>query len=107
MEGVQLLDLASLAVQHPLVDGVGHAVVDELGQDQAVAARIEHLEGVEGEGQEVANIGIAGEDCVDVGGEGSALVLVDGVLRAGGGASDGDAAGLGLRAAADAAFAGV
>ena len=79
LEGVERLGLPASHVQHTLVDGVGHAVVDELGQNEAVLALVEHLERVGGEREAGANIRVAGKDGVDVAGELGALVLVDGV----------------------------
>jgi len=49
VESIKLLDLLALPIQHTLVNGVRYAVVDELGEYQAVFATVEHLEGVEWE----------------------------------------------------------
>ncbi len=76
----EVLRLAPRQVEHTLVDGIRNAVVDELGKHQAVLALVEHLEGIGGERQASANIGIAGEHRVDVAGEFGTLVLVDGVV---------------------------
>ena len=80
VESIQRLDLLADPVQHTLIDGVRHAVVDELGQYEAVFARIEHLECVKWERKKMANIRVSGKHRVDVGGEGCPLVFVDGVL---------------------------
>jgi hypothetical protein len=77
VEGVQSLDFLARSVQYTLVDGVGHAVIDQLGQHQAVLAVVEHFECVDGEGEEVSNIGIAGKHSIDVPCEFGALILVD------------------------------
>lgn len=104
VEVVQLLDLPAGLVQDTLVDCVGHAVVDELGQHETVLALVEHLKGVGGEGQAVANVRVAGEDGIDVAGELGSLVFVDGVGDVGRGALDLDPATAG---AADARLRGV
>lgn len=101
VEGIERLDLLSGLVHDTLVDGVGHTVVDELGQDEAVLALVEHFKGVEGERQFVANVGVAGENGINVASEFGTLVFVDGVLGAGGCSSDVDAT------TTDAAFGGV
>lgn len=77
VESIQLLDLLSGLVQNTFIDGVRHAVVDQLGEDQAVLALIEHLERVGGEGQEVSNVRIAGQDGIDVSREFGSLIFVD------------------------------
>jgi hypothetical protein len=92
VEVVQRLDLLARLVQHTLVDGVGHAVVDELGEHEPVLALVEHLERVRGERQTVANVGVAREDGIDVARKLGALVFVDGVRDVRGGALDLDAA---------------
>lgn len=84
VESVQLLDLLTGLVEDTLIDGVWDAVVDQLGQDQAVLALVEHLEGIGGEGQEVADVGIAGQDGIDVPRELGSLILVDRVGDIGG-----------------------
>ncbi|KAI3476329.1 hypothetical protein L1887_62093 [Cichorium endivia] len=85
--------LAGLAkVEDALVDRVWDRVVDELAEDEAVAALVEELEGVGGDGEACADVGVAGEVGVDVAGEFGAFVLVDGVLGGGGGALDEDLA---------------
>jgi hypothetical protein len=66
VECIQLFDLFALPVENSLIDGVWHAVVDELGEDETVTTRIEHFESVEGEWEEVTDIRIACEDCIDV-----------------------------------------
>ena len=81
VEVVQRLDLLARFVEHTLVDGVRHAIVDEFGQDKAVFAGIEHLKGIGGEGQSVANVGVASKDCIDVARELGPLVLVDRMCR--------------------------
>lgn len=80
MEGVECLDLLADSVQDTLIDCVGYTVVDELGQYETVLALVEHLKGIGGERQLVANVGISGKDGIDVTGEFFALILVDGVL---------------------------
>ena len=104
VEIVQLLDLLARLVQDTLVDCVGHAVVDELGQHETVLALVEHLEGIGGEGQAVADVRIASEHSIDVAGELGALIFVDGVGDVGGGALDLDPA---TTCAADAGLGGV
>lgn len=80
VEGVECLDLLADSVQDTLIDCVGYTVVDELGQYETVLALVEHLKGIGGERQLVANVGISGKDGIDVTGEFFALILVDGVL---------------------------
>lgn len=98
MEGVERLDLLAGPVEDALVDGIRHAVVDELAQDQPVLALVKHLKGVGRERQTVADVWVAGEDGIDVAGELGALVLVDGVGDVGGGALDVDPAAAGASA---------
>jgi hypothetical protein len=104
VEIVQLLDLLARLVQDTLVDCVRHAVVDELGQHETILALVEHLEGVGGEGQAVADVRVASEHSIDVAGELGALVFVDGVGDVRGGALDLDPA---TSCAADAGLGGV
>jgi hypothetical protein len=104
VEIVQLLDLLARLVQDTLVDCVWHAVVDELGQHETILALVEHLEGVSGEGQTVADVRVASEHSIDVAGELGALVFVDGVGDVRGGALDLDPA---TSCAADAGLGGV
>lgn len=104
LECVEGLGLLAGHVENSLVDGVGDAVVDELRQDQAVFAVVEHLEGIGREGQATANIGIAGQDGIDVAGELGALILVDGVRDVRTGPLHED---LAAGASADAPFGGV
>ena len=92
VEGVQCLDLLADSVEDTLVDGVRYAVVDELGQDQTVLAVVEHLEGVGVERQQVADIGVSRENSIDVPCELGQLILVDGMLRAAGRATNSDSA---------------
>jgi hypothetical protein len=107
VKGVERLDLLALPVQHALVNGVGHAVVDQLAQHQPVLALVEHLEGVGREGQAVADVRVACEHGIDVAGELGALVLVDGVGDVGGGALDVNPAAAAAGAAAGAGLVGV
>jgi hypothetical protein len=86
VEVVQRLDLLAGLVQNTLVDCVRYAVVDQLRQYETVLALIEHLEGIGGEGQAVADIWVAGEDSIDVARELGSLVFVDGVSDVRGGA---------------------
>lgn len=86
LESIEVLCLLSGHVHDSLVDGVGHAVVDELGKDETVLALVEHLESVSGEGQPRANVRVTGEDSIDVTSELGPLVLVDGVCDIGVGA---------------------
>jgi hypothetical protein len=79
VEVVQLLDLPARLIQHTLVNGVWDTVIDELGQNETVLALIEHLKGVGGEWQAVANIGVASKDGIDMARELGSLVFVDGV----------------------------
>lgn len=79
VEVVQRLDLLAGLVQDTLVDCVRHAVVDQFRQHETVLALVEHLEGIGGERQAVANIWVAGEDGIDVARELGSLVFVDGV----------------------------
>lgn len=97
LESIQVFSLLSGHVHNSLVDGVGYAVVDELGQYQAILALVEHLEGVGREGQSRADVGVAGENGVDVTSELRPLILVDGVCGVGIGPLD-------LNLAADAAL---
>lgn len=103
LEGVELLALLGL-VEHTLVDGVGHRVVDELAEDEAVwcqcltyliassiasphklltANLVEQLHRVRRDGQQVPDIRVAGQHTVDVVCKRRALILVDRVLRVG------------------------
>lgn len=91
VESVQLLDLLASLVQDTLINSIRYAVIDQLGQDQTVLALVEHLEGISREGQQVANIGIAGQDSIDVSREFGSLILVDGVGNVRRGALDVDA----------------
>src|ERR1700712_1910486 len=74
MERVECLDLFSNLVQDTFINGVRYAVVDQLRQDQPVFAVVEHLEGISRKRQHMANVGIAGKDGIDMGGEGSSLL---------------------------------
>jgi len=88
VEGIEGLDLAARHVQDTLVDGVGDAVVDELGEDQTILALVEHLKGIGREGEAAVNVGIACEDGIDVARELGPLIFVDGVGDVGAGALD-------------------
>ena len=77
VESVQSLDLLSWSVQHTLIDGIWHGVVDQLGENKSVLAVVEHLEGVGWEWEQVPNIWVACEDGIDVSGKLSTLILVD------------------------------
>lgn len=92
VEGIEVFDLASGDVEHTLIDGVRNTIVDELRQYQTVLALIEHLESIGREGQTSPNVGVAGEDSIDMPGELSAFVLVDGVSDIGVRSSDVDLA---------------
>ena len=48
-------------VEYTCVDGVGHRVVDELAEDEAVAAFVEDLHGVGGYREAVADVIVAVE----------------------------------------------
>ena len=78
-----MLDLLSSLVQNTLIDGVRHAVVDQLRQNQTILALVEHLECIGREGQEVANIRVSGKDSIDVSRELGPLIFVDCVCNIG------------------------
>ena len=85
LEVVEVLGLPPGNVEDTLVNGIRYAVVDELRQDQAVLAIVEHLKSVGGEGEAAPDVGVAGQNGIDVAGELGSLVLVDGMrdVRAG------------------------
>ena len=62
---VQRLALLGL-VQHTRVNGVRNGVVNELGQNQTIAALIKNLKGVGGEGESVTNVRVTGKNTVNV-----------------------------------------
>lgn len=103
VEVVQRLELLAGLVEYTLVNCVGYAVVDELGEHQAIFTGIEHLESVGREGQKVPNIGVSGQDSIDMAGELGSLIFIDCVCDVGGGALDLDSA----TTRADAAFGGM
>ena len=49
-------------VQDTVVDCLGHRVIDELGEDEAVPALIKKLHGICGNRQTMGNVGIAFKD---------------------------------------------
>ena len=90
VEGIQRLELFAGLVQDALIDGIGDAVIDQLGQHQAILTLVKHLKGVGGEGQRIADVRVAGKDRIDVPGKLGALILIDRVGDVGGGALDMD-----------------
>lgn len=84
VECIQRLDLFPRSIQDPLIDRIGYAVIDEFGQHQTVLAFIKHLKGIRRERQAAADIGIPGQDRIDVSGELGPLILVDGMCDVGG-----------------------
>jgi hypothetical protein len=79
VESVQLLDLLAGLVQNTLINSIGNTVIDQLGEHQTILALVEHLECIGREGQEVANVGVTGQNSVDMSGEFGSLIFVDGV----------------------------
>jgi hypothetical protein len=104
LESVEFLRLPPGYVEHTLVNGIGHAVVDELCQYQTVLALVKHLERVGREGQAGADVWVSGKNGIDVAGELSAFVLVDGVGDVGAGPLDED---LAVGSSADAVLRGM
>lgn len=83
LEGIEVLCLLSRDVHNSLVDGVGDAVVDQLGKDQAVPALVEHFESIGRERQPRADVRVASKDGIDMASELGSLVFVDGVCDIG------------------------
>lgn len=79
MKRIKLLYPCAWSVQHSLINGIGHAVVDKLCQHQTILALVEHLKGVRWEGEHVSNIWVPGKHGVDVSGEFGSLIFVDGM----------------------------
>lgn len=79
LERVEGLGLLAGHVQYTLIDGIGNAVVDELGQNQTILALVEHLEGVGRERQAAADVAVARKNSVDVAREFGTFIFVDGV----------------------------
>jgi hypothetical protein len=77
LERIQSLDLLPRSIEDSLIDGIRHAVVDELCEDKPVLAFVEHLESVGGKWKTLANVRITSEDRIDVAGEFRAFFLVD------------------------------
>lgn len=95
-EGVVLRDLdgvGSLLVQGTLVDGLGDGVVDELAEEDTVAAGLEEGVSLLGDGDDVLKIGVVLEGVVDPVDEGELLLVrvgVSGSIGGGGGGSTHD-----------------
>jgi len=79
LEGVEIFCLLAGQVENSLVNGIRDAVIDQLGEYQAILTVIKHFECIGGEGEATAEIRIAGENGVDMAREFGALVLVDGM----------------------------
>lgn len=77
VESIQLFDLLPGLIENTFIDSIRHAVVDQLGEDQTVLALVEHLERVSGEGQEVSNVRIAGQNGIDMSREFGSLIFVN------------------------------
>lgn len=88
LEMVEGLGLPAGDVKDTLIDGVWYTVVDELRENQAVLALVEHLERVGREGEAAPNVGITGEDGINVAGKLGSLVFVDGMRDVCAGALD-------------------
>lgn len=79
LKRIESLGLAASYVEDSFVNGVRHTIVDQLGQDQAILALVEHLEGIGGEGKPAANISVTIQHRVDVASEFGSFILVDSV----------------------------
>ena len=88
MESIQGLDLLPRPIQHTLVNGVRYAVINELGQHQAVLAVVKHLESIGRKWEAVTNVWIPSKHRIDVSRELRSLVLIDRMCDVGGRALD-------------------
>ena len=85
VKSIQNLDLFAGLIQDTLVDRIGDTVIDQLGQNQAIFALVEHFKGVGRKGKFMAYVRIAGKNGIDVPRELGSLILIDGMGGVGGG----------------------
>lgn len=77
VESIQFLDFLSSLVQNTLINGIRHAVIDQLCQNKTILALVEHFESIGREGQKLADVRVAGQNCIDVSGELGSLIFID------------------------------
>ena len=79
VECIQGLDLFSRLIQNTLINGIWDTVVDQLCQDQAIFAFIEHFERVGGKREGISYIWVASKNSIDVPGKFCPFILIDGM----------------------------
>ena len=83
VECIERFDFLARPIQHPLINCIRYAIVDQFGQHQAVFTFVEHLKGICREGKAAANVRISSQDGVDVSCEFRSLILIDGMCDIG------------------------